>query len=73
MWWAVDMPKPDWALPEETYILESDGGKRGDAHKIREKKIDEAEVIKHRLEEVQRRDKQLRTAAKERRAAANKQ
>jgi hypothetical protein len=71
--WHVDMHKPDWSLPQEQYVLESDGGLRGDSIKIREKDIASAEKIKHGLEEQQRKDKRLRQTAKERRDAAAKQ
>ena len=66
VWWTIDMHKPDWHKPS-TGLLESDSGLRGDSQKLREKDVDAAEVIKCEMEERQRKDKALRTAAKERR------
>lgn len=53
---------PNWRLPSGgVRVLESDSGKRLDGVLIAQKRYDEADRAKHELEELQRRDKHLRT------------
>lgn len=63
MWQCNIDPKPqEWEVPNlrDTYVLDSDSGKREDLRLIAEKRYDEADRIKSEMEERQRRDKQLR-------------
>lgn len=56
-----------WSKETIAKLLPSDSYQRADLNFIIEKKWDEAEAAKHELEELQRHDKKLRTAAEERR------
>lgn len=49
-----------WLKPDVSQILESDGTRRKDAQAIAIKSWTTAEEEKHKLEELQRRDKKLR-------------
>ena len=70
--WRVEDPIPQWIgyqkpLNTGDIRLESDSQNRADVPYIFNKVLEEAEVKKLELEELQRKDKKLRIAAKERR------
>lgn len=71
LFWKLDEPYEKWRLPNEIgdseYLLESDSSRRGDMKYLIEKNFEMAEKTKHEMEEVQRKDKKARLAAKTKR------
>ena len=70
--WRIEDPVPQWVsyqkpLKSGDLRLESDSQNRADFPYIFNKRMDEAEVKKVYLEEMQRHDKKLRIAANEKR------
>ena len=61
--WSIDQEhmKSVWSMPENYMVLPSDNTKREDLKLIAAKDWKNAEDTKHRLEELQRHDKKIRT------------
>ena len=67
--WSINsvIPRIQMVEVDPSLILESDSTKRIDAHHLDAEEWDLAESTKHELEEIQRADKRIRTAAEQRR------